>query len=143
MSTSGWVLQSVAAINDSGQVIGYGTIGGQTHGFLLDLTTLTPSSATAGAAAFTLTVTGIGTNFVPGATVNWNGTALATTYVSATEVTASVPASLIAVAGTALVTVTTNEGTLAGGTFTIHPPRRLGLPGEPERRRQPAPREQQ
>jgi len=31
----GWVLQEATGINDLGQVSGYGTIGGQTHGFLL------------------------------------------------------------------------------------------------------------
>ena len=34
-STSGWVLQWGYAINDSGQVVGQGLIGGQMHGFLL------------------------------------------------------------------------------------------------------------
>ena len=33
--TSGWVLQTAQAINDSGQITGYGIIGGQTHAFLL------------------------------------------------------------------------------------------------------------
>lgn len=140
-ANSGWVLEQANAINDSGQIVGFGTIDGQTHGFLLNLTALSPSSAAAGGAAFTLTVTGIGTDFVPGATVNWNGTALATTYVSATEVTASVPASLIAVAGTASVTVTVNEITSAGATFSIHLPR--GLPQAPERPRNPGQRAEQ
>jgi hypothetical protein len=58
------------------------------------ITTLSLFVATVGGAAFTLTVNG--TNFVSGATVYWNGTALATTYVSATQLTASVPAGLIA-----------------------------------------------
>jgi probable HAF family extracellular repeat protein len=33
---SGWKLTRAAAINDSGQIVGYGTIEGQTHAFLLD-----------------------------------------------------------------------------------------------------------
>jgi probable HAF family extracellular repeat protein len=140
-ANSGWFrLTEAYAINDFGQIAGSGIVNGATHAFLLNLTSLSPSSATAGGAAFTLKVTGIGTNFVPGATVNWNGTVLATTYVSATEMTASVPASLIAAAGTASVAVTTNEGTLAGGTFAIYAPR--ALPGEPERPRGTMPREQ-
>ena len=51
-----------------------------------------------------LTVNGSG--FASGAVVNFNGSALsATTFVSAAQVTAVVPASLIATSGTALVTV--------------------------------------
>ena len=141
-ANSGWVLQEASAINDSGQIAGQGISPvGKTDGFRLDLTSLSPGSATAGAAAFTLTVTGIGTNFIPGATVNWNGTVLAASYVSATQMTASVPASLIATAGSASVTVTTDAGTLAGGTFTIHPAR--ALPGVPERPRGALPRAEQ
>jgi hypothetical protein len=135
---SGWDLQVASAINDSGQIVGNGsreTTGVFEHAFLLDLTTLNPSSAAAGGAAFMLTIANIGTNFVPGATVSWNGTVLAASYVSATQMKASVPASLIEKMGTASVTVTTNEGTLAGGTFTIQPPRRFTLPREPLRPR--------
>jgi probable HAF family extracellular repeat protein len=32
---TGWVLQEAAAINDAGQIAGYGTINGQSHAFLL------------------------------------------------------------------------------------------------------------
>ncbi len=34
-SGSGWVLQVANGVNDSGQIVGNGTIGGKTHGFLL------------------------------------------------------------------------------------------------------------
>jgi hypothetical protein len=78
---------------------------------------LSPSSATAGAAGFTLTING--TNFAAGSVVKWGTTALATTYVSASKLTAAVPKSLIATAGTASVTVTTAGSTLAAATFTI------------------------
>src|SRR5436305_8468582 len=84
------------------------------------ITSLSPSSATAGGAGFTLTVNG--TNLVSGATVQWGATALTTTYVSGVQVTATVPASLIASAGTANVTVTTAGGTSSPATFTINPP---------------------
>ena len=129
-ANSGWSLVEALAINDSGQIVGVGYINGQQHAFLLSLISLSPSSAAPGGAAFTLTVTG--TNFIPGATVNWNGAALATTYVSSTEVTAIVPAALIAMIGTASVTVTNIQGTPVVATFGIHPQR---LPGEPERPR--------
>jgi pimeloyl-ACP methyl ester carboxylesterase len=66
-------------------------------------TALSPSSATAGGAAFTLTVTG--TNFISGASVDWNGSSRTTTYVSATQLTAAILAGDIATAGTASVTV--------------------------------------
>jgi hypothetical protein len=65
---------------------------------------ITPNSTTAGGAAFTLTVNGA--SFVKGSTMNWNGTALTTSYVSATQLTATVPANDIVNAGNASVTVT-------------------------------------
>ncbi len=83
------------------------------------ITSLSPSSATAGGAAFTLTISG--TNFTSGATAQWGTTVLVTTYVSAAQLTTTVPASLIATAGTANVTVTTSGGTSSGATFTINP----------------------
>ena len=32
---SGWVLNGADSINNSGQIVGWGTINGETHGFLL------------------------------------------------------------------------------------------------------------
>jgi hypothetical protein len=84
------------------------------------ISSLNPASIDASSAAITLTVNG--SNFVMGAKATWNSTALLTMFVSATEVTAAVPASLIATSGTATVTVTTSGGTSAGSTFTINPP---------------------
>jgi hypothetical protein len=66
-------------------------------------TGLSPSSRTAGEAGFTLTVDGA--NFVAGSTVRWEGADRATTYVSATQLTATIPASDITTAGTFDVTV--------------------------------------
>ena len=65
---------------------------------------LLPDATSPGGATLTLTVNGTG--FVSGATVNWNGTALATTFVSSSVLTATVPATDIAAAHTASVTVT-------------------------------------
>ena len=87
------------------------------------ITTISPASAIAGGPQFTLTVNG--TNFVSGSTVKWNGIALTTTYVSATQLTATVPAALIATAGTASVTVVNPSpggGTSNAVTFTINNP---------------------
>jgi hypothetical protein len=64
---------------------------------------LIPASAAPGGSGFTLTVNGTG--FVSGATVNWNGSALATIFISSSQLTATVPASNIAKAGTAAITV--------------------------------------
>jgi hypothetical protein len=67
------------------------------------LTSISPSSVTAGGAAFTLTVNG--SNFVSASSVQWNGSNLATTYMNAAKLTATVPASDIASAGSAQITV--------------------------------------
>jgi type IV pilus biogenesis protein CpaD/CtpE len=64
---------------------------------------LAPNSASAGT-AFTLTVNG--SNFASHAVVNFNGTAQTTTFVSANQLTASIPAKAVTTAGTASVTVT-------------------------------------
>ena len=85
------------------------------------ITTLSPSSATAGGPAFTLTVNGSG--FLSGSVVDWNGSPLATSYVSGNQLTASVTASLIAAQGTASITVV-NPGAVTSNTltFTINAP---------------------
>ena len=126
-TNSGWIFQQANGINDSGQIVGFGGFDGEIHAFLLSPISLSPTYAMAEGPAFTLTV--ICTNVLPGAVVNWNGKALATTYVSATRVTANIPANLIAKAGTASVTVSATEGTPVVATFTIHP---LRLPRVPE-----------
>ncbi|MGH9769945.1 MAG: IPT/TIG domain-containing protein [Blastocatellia bacterium] len=84
------------------------------------LTSLSPDTAAVGGPAFTLTAQGSG--FVSGSVVNWNGSARPTTFVSATQLTAAIPASDIASAGSASVTVTTPApgGGLSNAlTFTI------------------------
>ena len=75
------------------------------------ITNLSPPSAPAGAAAFTLTVSGGA--FTPTALVQWNGSDLTTTYVSATQLTAAVPASDVVQAGTAEVTVMVPGGSVS------------------------------
>lgn len=65
---------------------------------------LTPSSAAAGAANLPLTANG--SNFNSGSKVSWNGTPLpSTTFVSSTQVTTAIPASLLAFGGINAVTV--------------------------------------
>ena len=78
------------------------------------VTSISPSSVPAGSPAFTLSVTG--SNFQPQAVVNWNASALTTTYSSSSALSAAVPASLVAAGSVANITVTNPGGqTSAGG----------------------------
>jgi hypothetical protein len=82
------------------------------------LSSISPSSATVGSAAFTLTVNG--TNFMSGSTVQWNGAARPTTFVSVTQLSAAIAASDVASAGSATITVTNPGGATSNGlTFVI------------------------
>ena len=69
------------------------------------IASLSPANTKAGGAAFTLTVNG--SNFAANDPVTWNGTVLATTFVNATQLTASVPANNIAAVGSGSVAVFT------------------------------------
>jgi len=66
---------------------------------------LSPAFTNAGGAVLPLTVNGSG--FIATSTVYWGTSALTTTYVSATQLTAQVPAADIATAGTISITVQT------------------------------------
>ena len=66
---------------------------------------LTPGSINAGSGNTTLTVSG--TDFIPQSSVLLNGIALSTTFVSATQLTAVVPAAQLATAGSFPVTIVT------------------------------------
>jgi hypothetical protein len=67
------------------------------------LNQISPTSAVAGGPSFTLQLTGA--DFEQGAVVRWNDVDLATVYVSGTRLDATVPAALIARAGTAYLSV--------------------------------------
>ena len=105
---------------------GGGTSGGATFTVngsnpVPSISSLSPASAAAGSVAFTLTVSG--SDFVASSAVNWNGTMLATTFVSASQLTALVPASDVTTAGTTTVTVVNpapGGGTSGGATFTVN-----------------------
>jgi subtilase family serine protease len=87
------------------------------------LSTISPTSALVGSAAFTLSVSG--SNFISGAVINFNGQPQPTTSVSSTSLTAAISASSIAAAGSFSVTVTNpapNGGTSAASTFTVNNP---------------------
>jgi trimeric autotransporter adhesin len=79
------------------------------------ITSISPASVNAGAAAQTIAVSGTG--FVSGSVVTFNGTSLQTTYSSSTSLQASVPAALIANGQTATITVT--NASASGGTSTV------------------------
>ncbi len=84
------------------------------------ITTISPNSTVAGGAALTLTING--TNFVAASTVNFGGSAPATTFVNSTQLTAAIPAASIASTGTLAVTVTNpapGRGTSKAINFTI------------------------
>ena len=84
----------------------------------LTISSLMPASARPGGSDFILTVNG--SNFVSGATAQWGTTALTTTFVSATQLTAVVAAAQIATAGAVAITVV-NTGPISSSaaTFTV------------------------
>jgi hypothetical protein len=67
------------------------------------ITVMTPSSAIVGGAAFTVAISG--SNFFPTSTVEWNGSARPTTFVSSSSLHASITATDISAIGAAKITV--------------------------------------
>jgi 6-phosphogluconolactonase len=83
------------------------------------ITSISPNTAVAGGAAFTLTING--TNFVASSMVNF-GAVVPTTFVNSTQLTAAIPASSIASAGMSAVRVTNpapGGGTSNAVDFTV------------------------
>ncbi|HEY1679032.1 MAG TPA: FG-GAP-like repeat-containing protein [Candidatus Sulfotelmatobacter sp.] len=76
---------------------------------------LVPPSVAPGSAKLTLTVRGEG--FVRGAKIRWNGTNVPTTFVSSSQMTATIPAADIAKAGTATITVENPGRQISNGVF--------------------------
>jgi len=84
------------------------------------LSSINPTSASSGGGALTLTVNG--TSFQANSVVRWNGSNRSTTFVSDSRLTAAIPASDLAAAGTASITVFTpapGGGASAAATFTV------------------------
>ena len=79
------------------------------------LTAMDPLTATVGASALTLTLTG--RDFVSQPTVYWNGNTLSTTLVSGTQITAQVPASLMTTSTLATITASNGAGDPASNSF--------------------------
>lgn len=80
------------------------TVTGGSTGGTFSLTSISPAAVAAGSPAFTLTAAGVG--FVSGAAITVNGTALATTFDSATQLHATIPATNLATAATVALGVT-------------------------------------
>src|SRR5262249_16534469 len=81
------------------------------------IASLSPPSVSERSAGFTLTVNG--SEFLQSSVVRWNGTSLATTFVSNTQLQATVPGSLLADEGTANLTVSNPVATSNTQTFTV------------------------
>lgn len=79
------------------------------------ITAVNPASVVAGSTTQTLDVTGTG--LVPSSVVEWNGTALATLWVSQTELKATLPAS--AIAGSSANAVSVQNPTPGGGASSV------------------------
>lgn len=105
---------------------GAGSGGGATPtGAAPAITSLNPANATAGAAALSLVITGSG--FASSSVVTWGTTTLAPTAAAqtATQLTVSVPASMLAAGGTFSVVVTNPAnagGASSPATFTVNNP---------------------
>jgi len=85
------------------------------------ITSLLPDSASAGDPALLLTV--VGSGFVDGAVVRWDGSDRPTTFVSSSEVDASIDASDLAAGKTVQVTVRNPGGAISNAlAFTINNP---------------------
>ncbi len=81
---------------------------------------LNPPAAVEQSGQFTLTISGTG--FLPGATVSFGGTTLTPTTVTNTQITVTVPGTLLPDEGSANVTVSVPDGSgIAGETLTSAP----------------------
>jgi len=86
------------------------------------IVSLSPNSANAGGAAFTVTITGY--NFISSSSVQWNGSTRTTTYSSSTQLQVQITAADIASSGAATLSVTNptpGGGSSGSAEFTINP----------------------
>jgi outer membrane protein assembly factor BamB len=90
---------------------------------MLGLTSISPTTVTAGGPSFMLTL--LGSGFTNSSTVQWNGAARPTTFVSSSELIAQIAAADIAAVGSAQVTVQDSSspvGTTGAQTLQILKP---------------------
>jgi hypothetical protein len=88
----------------------------------LAITSLAPSSVVIGSAATVVTLTGTG--FLPNSVINVNGTAAATTFISATSLSTTIPATSLLTVQTLSITVTdpTQGNTSPPASFSVTAP---------------------
>jgi hypothetical protein len=94
------------------------------------LTAMSPQHIISNQTSTTLTLTG--TNFTSSSVVDWNSTALTTTFVSSTQLTASLAQSQFQTSGVQKVTVVNSGGTSNALNFTVVAPLTIttaSLPG--------------
>jgi hypothetical protein len=92
-------------VSSNNQANASSTVTGNAFNATPNVTQISPSLIQAGSSTTTLTVDGTG--FTSGSSIQWNGQALPTTFVSAGQMTATVDSSLIQNLGWAQVSVTT------------------------------------
>jgi 6-phosphogluconolactonase (cycloisomerase 2 family) len=91
----------------------------------LNVSSISPASTMSAGPAFSLMVNGSG--FVQGSQVSFNQMNVPTTFVTSTQLTASIPASAIAIAGNPYVIVTNPNGTTSVAlTFAVNNPQPVG-----------------
>ena len=96
------------------------------------ISSIAPSSSVVGASALTLTVTGA--NFTSASVIQWNGSARSTTFGSATQLTAAITQTDLAIAGSATVAVSNGAGSSSANVaFGITPQiaNGIAMPGNP------------
>lgn len=121
LATSGEIVNGTSTICVTNSSPGGGTA---CAGYAYDstkfvLSSISPTVTTAGTG---ITLTANGANFPSNATIRWNGADLTTTYVSSTQLTASISSGLVGTAGTATITVYNPNTSAASNalTFTIN-----------------------
>jgi len=115
------LLLTVSALGCGGYGTGSGS-GAMAAGTPSIAAPLVPNTATAGSAAFTLTVNGSG--FVSQSVIYWNSTARTTTFVTNGQLTAAISAADVATAGTVPVFVKNPGGT---GIYNNQPARNSNM----------------
>src|SRR5207247_4894143 len=89
------------------------------------ITSISPATVRAGGIGFPLTVNGVG--FASGSTVRFNGTNRSTTFISSTQLRASIVATDIMTVGTFPITVITSGGLISNAVNLTVIPAIIGL----------------
>ncbi len=111
------VLGIVTALLISGCGSGSSTLPPPPANPVPSIAAVSPNSSEVGGPAFTLSV--VGSNFISGSTVQWNGSSLPTTFVGGDLLTATIPASSLVAAGPDSVIVV-NPGPGGGASNSLN-----------------------